>query len=193
MCGWQYGVIMKKVIMILIKIVLIFVGISTSLSSAQEKNIPSPIIALSEGANAKIKTVRKVAIFLSGSDSLLTKIMEDALAIQLSNTGLTVINRETLEKNVGEQLTKKRKEKLEGAISALEVGTAVNAESILTGIVFIEPNEGKLPSVKIASFQLIAVEDGKTLITLLFESENGKSFSDIAKLFVDILKNNRNE
>jgi hypothetical protein len=37
-----------------------------------------------------------------------------------------------LEKSVGEQVDKMKKEKVEGAINALEIGLAVNADSILT-------------------------------------------------------------
>lgn len=179
---------MKKIVPIVI-IITICIGFSTT-SLAQEKSGISPTIAVSQEAKAKLKTARTTAIFLSGNDALLTRIVEDALAIHLTNAGFTVINREMLEKSVGEQVAKKKKEKAEGAINALEIGIAVNADSILTGTLIIESGDQKSLLVKIASFQLVDVANGKTLINVLIESEKGRSFSEIAKGFVEILKQN---
>ncbi len=179
---------MKKVIIILT--IIACIGPPPSLF-AQEKGVLSPIMAVPKEAKTKLKTLRTIAIFLSGNDSLLTRIAEDTLGINLTNAGFTVINRETLEKAVGEQVAKKKKEKVEGAINALEIGKAVNADSILTGTVVIESTEQTL-LVKIASFQLVAVSTEKTLVSILFEFEKGKSFSETAKGFVDILKQNMN-
>ena len=179
---------MKKVIIILT--IIACIGPPPSLF-AQEKGVLSPIMSVSKEAKAKLKTARTIAIFLNGNDSLLTRIAEDTLGINLTNAGFTVINRETLEKAVGEQVAKKKKEKAEGAINALEIGKAVNADSILTGTVVIESTEQTL-LVKIASFQLVAVSTEKTLVSILFEFEKGRSFSETAKGFVDILKQNMN-
>jgi|GEM_PF-3571581 len=178
---------MKKLIKILM--IIICIGLSTPLL-AQEKSDISPIISVTKDAKTKIKTVRTIAIFLSGNDSLLTRIVDDALTIHLTNAGFTVINREMLEKSVGEQVAKKKKEKAEGAINALEIGVAVNADSILTGTIVIESGEQRALLIKVASFQLVDVASGKTLINVLFESEKGKSFSETAKGFVDILRQN---
>lgn len=177
---------MKKLITLL-TITTICIGLSTTLF-AQDKSSTSPIIAVSKKAPAELKIVQTVAIFLSGNDTLLTKIVEDALSIHLTNAGFTVVNRELLEKSVGEQVAKKKKEISEGTINALEIGTAVNADSILTGTVIIESGEEKLLLVKVASFQLVEVTSGKTLINVLFESEKGKSLSETAKEFVDVLR-----
>lgn len=179
---------MKKLIKIL-TITIICIGFSTSLF-AQEKSTISPITAVSKEAKTNLKTVKTIAIFLTGNDPLLTRIAEDALSIYLTNIDFTVINREMLEKSVGEEVTKKKKEKIEGAINALEIGRAVNADSILTGTVIVESTEEKLALARIASFQLVDVANGKTLINVLIESEKGKSISETAKGFVDILKQN---
>lgn len=179
---------MKKVIT-LFAVIIICIGLST-LSLAQEKGGISPIIAVSKEAKARLKATRTTAIFLSGNDPLLTRIVEDAVAIHLTNAGFTVINREMLEKSVGEQVAKKKKEKAEGAINALEIGLAVNADSILTGTIVIESGEQRSLLTKVASFQLMDIASGKTMINVLFESEKGNSLSETAKGFVDILMQN---
>lgn len=179
---------MKNLIKIL-AISLVCIGLSAPVL-AQEKSGTSPIIAVSKEAKAKLKATRTTAIFLNGNDPLLTRIVEDALAIHLTNAGFSVINREMLEKSVGEQVAKKKKEKAEGAINALEIGIAVNADSILTGTIVIESGEQRSLLTKVASFQLVDVASGKTMINVLFESEKGNSLSETAKRFADILKQN---
>jgi len=179
---------MKKTITFLVT-TIICIGLSTILL-AQEKDSKSPIISISKEAKTKLKAVQTIAIFLNGNNSLLTRIVEDTLGIHLSNSGFMVTSREILEKTVGEEMTKKRKEKVGGAVSALEVGKAVNADSILTGTVIIESGEGKSLLIKIASFQLADVTSGENLLNILFEPEKGKSFSGIAQEVVDILKQN---
>jgi hypothetical protein len=174
----------KKLSKILLITIICF-GLSTPLLG-QEKGGTSPIIAVSK--EAKLKTTRTTAILLSGNDPLLTRVVEDVLAIHLTNAGFTVINREILEKSVGEQVAKKKKEKAEGAINALEVGTAVNADSILTGTIVIESGEQRSLLTKVASFQLVDVASGKTIMSIVFEPEKGESFSKIGKGFVDVLK-----
>ena len=159
-------------------------------SYAQEKSGGFPGVAVSQEVKTKIKTGGTVAIFLNGNDALFTKVMEDALAIQLINTGFAVVPREKLEKTVGEQIEKKRKEKTEGGINALEIGKAINADSIITGTVFVEPGEQKSFSVKIASFQLIDASTEKSLLNLLFEFDKGKSLTEVSRVFIDTVKQN---
>ena len=178
---------MKKAITIMI--LLACIGLSPSLL-AQEKGSASPIISIPQEARAKLKAVRTIAIFLSCNDVLLTRIVENAFAIHLTNAGFTVINREMLEKSVGEEVAKKRQEKSEGAINALDIGMVVNADSILTGTLIIESGDQTLFLVKVATVQLVDVTGGRTLINVLFESEKGQSFQIIVKKFVDILRQN---
>lgn len=178
---------MRKVLIILT--IIACIGLSPILS-AQENSTRSPLVSVSEEAKTKLKTAQTVAIFLSGNDPLLTRIIEDALAIHLTNAGFTVTNRETLEKSVGEQIAKKRKGKEGGAVNALEIGKAVSADSILTGTVIVKSVEQKSLLVKIASFQLLDVAGEETLVRFLSESEKGKSFSEVTGEFVDILKQN---
>lgn len=179
---------MKKLIELLIITISCF-GLSTTLL-AQGKSNFSPLIAVTKEAKAKLKKVRKVGIFLNCNDPLLKRVVEDAFAIQLTNAGFININREVLEKSVGEQIAKKKKEKAEEALNALDIGKAVNADCVLTGTVLIESGEQQSLLVKISSFQMVDVASGETLISILFEHEKGKSFSEIAKRFVDLLKEN---
>lgn len=178
---------MRKVITILT--IIACIGFSPILC-AQENDTRSPLISISKEAKTKLKTTGTVAIFLNGNDTLLTKIVEDAFAIHLTNAGFTVTNREKLEKSVGEQIAKKRKEKEATSVNALDIGKAVNADCILTGTVIIESAEQKSLLVKIASFQLLDVTSEKALIRFLSEPEKGKSFSEITGEFVGILKRN---
>lgn len=175
---------MKRVIVFLILIACI--GLSPALF-AQGGKTESTIVSISK---TKLETTGTIAIFLNGNDSLLTRIVEDALAIHLTNAGFAVTNREKLEKSVGEEIAKKRKEKEGGSVNALEIGKAVNVDSIVTGTVIIESVEQKSLLVKIASFQLMDVAGEKALIRFLSEPEKGKSFSEITKVFVNILKQN---
>lgn len=162
----------------------------TPVLSAQESKARAPLVSISKEAGVQLKTHKTVAIFLTGNDTLLTRIVEDALAIHLTNAGLAVTNREQLEKSVGEEIAKKRKEKEGGSVNALEIGKAVKADSIVTGTVIIESVEQKSLLVRIASFQLVDVAGEKTMIRFLSEPENGHSLSEITRQFVEILKQN---
>jgi len=158
---------------------------------AQEKTAGFPIFAALKEARGGLKAGRTVAIFLTGNDILFTTIVEDAIDIYLTNAGFDVVNRDRLEKTVGEHVDKKKKEKTEGvAINALEIGRAVNAAFIVTGAVVIESQEQKSLVVKIGSIQLVDVLTEKTLINVLFEPEKGQSVSETAREFVEIVKQN---
>lgn len=160
----------------------------SNLLPAQEKGTIAPLISISKEAKGRLKAGETIALFLNGNDPLLTRIIDDALTIHLTNAGFVVPNREVLEKSVGEQLARKRKEKAEGAINALEIGKIANADSVLIGTVIIGSGEQQSLFVKVASFQLVDVERGRTLLALLFEFEKGKSFSEVASTFVEILR-----
>ena len=176
----------KKIISI--AIVFFSLGFSTVLF-AQEKEVqPTIMFAAKE---AKAKTVGTIAIFLNGNDPLLMRIVEDAFAIHLANGGFAVINREVLEKSVGEQVAKMRKDKSDRAINALEVSRALDANSIITGtLIVVESGEQSSLLVKIYSLQLIEASSGKTLINVLFESGKGRPIAEIANAFVNVLKQN---
>lgn len=180
---------MRKLMVILAMITIACAGLSPVLF-AQTDEAQKPLISISKEAGTKLKTPGIVALFLSGNDTLLTRIAEDALAIHLTNATFSVVNREKLEKSIGQQLAIKRKAKEDESINALDIGKAVNASLILTGTVIVESVDEKSLLVKIASFQLLDVAAEKTLISFLSEPEMGKSFSEITKDFVDVIKQN---
>ena len=176
---------MKKLLKILI--VISCIGFSTPLLAQEKNNVTVPFV-ISKEPKMKLKTGAKIAIFLNGNDVLLTRISEDALSIHLANAGFVPVNREKLEKIMGEHVIQKKKEKSEGAINALEIGKAVSAESIIMGTIIMEATEQTSLLVKIASFQLVDIASEKTLVNLLYESEKGQGISVLTEHFVNILK-----
>ncbi len=179
---------MKKIITYSLFTIFILTLIPQSYS--QEKGISEYNFYVAPDIKSQLLKNPNIAIFFTGNNGFITKIMEDAFAISLSNVNFMLINREVLEKSVGEQITKLKKEKDEGSINALEIGKIVKAGSILTGTVYSNDFEKQTIQVKIASFQLIDVESGKTLMNILFEFETTKSCLGIAEFFITILKQN---
>ncbi len=167
---------------------LIIAGLSVGTISAAAGE---PLVAVSQAEQPALKSVRTIAIFLNGNDALVSRLAEDALTIALTNAGLTVISRETLEKTVGEQLAKRRASSSEGALNALEIGRAVAADAVLTGTVAVSSGEEGGWSVKAASLQLIKVDTGKPALSVLFEPTGGTSFSELGRLFVGVLGQHR--
>lgn len=159
----------------------------STLSFAYEKNSIPFIIFVSKDAKKKLKTVQTIAIFLNGNDSLLTRIVEDTIGIYLSNSGFMVVSREILEKAIVEKMAEKKRERKEGVINALEIGKAVNADSILIGTVIVKSTKQTL-LIKVASFQLVDVINGNNLLSIVFEPKEDKSFSEIVQRFIEILK-----
>jgi len=175
---------------VIAKLTLVACLVILSIVPARANEARRPLVSVSKEAKAKLNGKGTVAVFLSGNDALLTRIVEDALAIHLANAGFGVTNREKLEKSVGEEIAKRRKEKEGGSVNALEIGKAVKADLVLTGTAIVESAEQKALLVRIASFQLLDVAREETLISVLSEPEKGQSFSQITRDFVDILKQN---
>ncbi len=177
------GQCFKKFILFLIMFVLI--GIPNPLN-AQEDSTMITSVGTSKDVQLELNSLKTVAIFLNGANPLTTRIIEDALSIKLLQSGFVVISRETLEKTLGDQITKKKETKEEGSVNALQIGQLVNADAIITGTVIVEESE-KLLLVRIASFQILEIKTEDLLLSVLFEGEKGRSFSETAKRFVDIL------
>ena len=167
--------------------VLLIAGMAlASLAAAEE-----PLISVSQPAQPSLKSVRTIAVFLNGNDALVSRLAEDALTIALTNAGLTVVSRETLEKTVGEQLAKRRSGQAEASINALEIGRAVAADAILTGTVAVSAGEQGSWAVKAASLQLIKTDTGQTALSALFEPQGGATFSELGRLFIGVLSQYR--
>jgi hypothetical protein len=146
--------------------------------------------AVSLEGKATLQRVRTIAVFLNGADALLTRIAEDAVSVKLMQSGFRVTSREKLDRVLGEELAKKKEKEQGGALNALEIGQIVEANAVLTGTVIVVESEEQF-LVKIASLQLVDVQTEDVLINVLFESaggEKGRSFSEIAREFADILR-----
>jgi hypothetical protein len=170
--------------------VFVFIGISSP-ASTQERVTSTYSSAVSEAARGQLHLLNTLAIFLNGTDPLLTRVVEDALSVRLMKAGFKITSREKLERVLGEQITKKKEEEEgRGTVNAMEIGRMVQADAILTGtVIVVEAEEQFL--VRIASLQLVDVETEDMLISVLFESgagEKGSSFSEIAEEFANILR-----
>jgi hypothetical protein len=157
-------------------------------SFAQQPSGDSPPLLSHKETKARVKTGGTVAVFLTGNDALLTRITEDALAIHLAKQGFTVISREKLERSVGEQLDKSRKENKGGAINALDIGQAIGSDHVVTGTVVTEYGEQKSTLIRLASLQLVDVGSGQALVSVLFEPEKGETISEVTRKFAGLLK-----
>lgn len=167
---------------------LFCIGLPPLCLAQQEGASTSSAVSL-EG-KATLQQVRTIAIFLNGADALLTRIAEDAISVRLMQAGFQVTSREKLDRVLAEEIAKKKEEEEGGALNALEIGQIVQANAILTGTVIVVESEEQF-LVKIASLQLVDVQTEDVLVSVLFESaegEKGRSFSEIAREFVDILR-----
>jgi len=173
---------MKKLIWALIISFVIFPLISFTEGMVDH----SPILAVKDNASSLLQNMKKAAIFLTGNDAILTRLAEDLLSINMLNKGYDVVNRETLEKVIGEQIALKKKNGEDETINALNIGKLVDANSVITGTVILDYDEDGTFSSKLSSFQLISV-DGVTLISAVYELPEGKLFSEISKGFAEII------
>jgi hypothetical protein len=180
---------MKKLAGVLIVPGLLLAVCVSTMISAQEPAGQPPILSIAEQAKTTLKAGQIIALFLNGNDALFTRVMEDALSIQLSNAHFVVVNREKLEKSVGTQIAKLEKES-GGAVSALEVGRTVGANLVLTGTAIVEFPQDRPLRVRVGSFQLIDVATEKTLVAFLSEPEKGESLSAMSGAFVSIIREN---
>lgn len=126
------------------------------------------------------------AVFLTANDSVFVRLVEDSLGICLANAGLTVTNRETLEKKLGEQVNQRQKESSGTTINALEIGKSVQADVIVTGTAVVLQEE-KRPMVQMVSFQLLDVRSEKTLISVVFDYEQPLPISTACEEFVKLV------
>jgi hypothetical protein len=146
-----------------------------------------PLAVVSPGAGPGLQTIKSFAILVNGNDAFLVRIVEDSLALHLAKAGKTVVSRELLEKTVGEQIAKLSDESAPGAINAIDVGKAVHADGVLVGSVLLEAKEEGTLLVRLASFQLIDPESGTVTLRVLFESEEGKTISEMSQEIVALL------
>lgn len=142
---------------------------------------------VSAGAVDKLRELNSIAILLQGNESLITTIVEDILAIDLGNADFSIVRRDTIERWVSEELARRRNARDESAVTATEVGRAVNADLVLTGTIISAVGKDKAFEVRIASFQVIDVKTDSTLIAVLYDSHLRDLFPKLGNLVVDLL------
>jgi hypothetical protein len=165
---------------------ILIVHFFASEALAQEQS-SRPHVAQSPDAKAKIKSGAKIAIILTGSDNVLTKLLEDAVGIQASNSGLDVFSREQVEFALAKRLTTKSEQGAENAVGTLDIAKALGADLIVTGSAVVVVSESQPVLVKAASLQVLDGASGKPLVQTLFDSKDGLRLTEVSRAFVELL------
>jgi hypothetical protein len=128
-----------------------------------------------------------VAIVLSANDTLLGKLLEDAIAIQFSNAGYELVPREQLESALAKRMAAGTESTNATAVSALDLAKAVNADLVVTGAAVLGTSDLQSIMVKAASLQLLDVAAGKQLLQTLFDTKEGLRLAEISRSFLDVI------
>lgn len=161
---------MRKCILILATLSVLFLLVScapqsqsTHTKSAASEVEPENVktIRSTPVTADELKSIRRVAIFLSGSEAFYTTMLEDALSIDLQNLGFDVVNRLETENRVTKEwvdryrdwyseyegwyslpdsikrqlLPPKASDELEVGKNEVEIGKLVGADAVLTGTI----------------------------------------------------------
>ncbi len=145
--------------------------------------------AVSTGAALRLKKARTAVILFTGADALRTKVMEDALAVQLMGAGIRVVSRSKVELLIAEKLAETEQQEPSSALpgesqtsappasrarplGVVEVARAAGADVALIGtmvdaISVAVPQAGREPGyltnqavmLLAASIQVVDLED----------------------------------
>jgi len=83
-------------------LMLILAAVQQSGSVAQDFAVRS---AIARGREQTLRAARRAVILFTGDDSLRTKVMEDALALELMNAGMEVVSRSQVETLIAEKMS----------------------------------------------------------------------------------------
>lgn len=175
--GWRYLACLSAVTLTVVFLV----------SGANGQEAGNAISAITR-STARLNAVRTVALFLQGNDPLAVRILEDSIAVHLERQGIGAVNRELVERAVGDQIAKRRKEKIEGGMSALDVGKAVKAEAVVTGTVLFDHDERRSVVIRVVSFQLLDTDQGLSLVNAVITYDQAASTVDVAARIARMLK-----
>jgi hypothetical protein len=129
------------------------------ISEAEPENVKT--IRSTPVTPEELKPIKRIVVFISGSETYLTTMMEDALSIDLQNLGFDVVKRLEIEKRVTKEwkdrykdwyseyekwyslpdsiklqlLPPKPIDELEIARNEIEIGKLVGSDAILTGTI----------------------------------------------------------
>jgi hypothetical protein len=134
------------------------------------------------------EAVKNIAVFLQGNEPLAVRILEDGIAIHLYRAGIQVFSREVVERAVGDQVAKRKKDRTEGTINALDIGKAMRADAVLTGTVLVAAEEKRAVVIWHVSFQMLEVEGGAALRSGILSYDGGATLLDVAKAIADSMK-----
>lgn len=168
----------------------VVIGVA-SLGAAQERT-PSPsTVALTKEGRVVLRRIQSVGIFLTGNDPVLARLAEDALAIQLTNVGLTVLNRAQLEKVANDHVARSKADKSDGSLGAIELVRVAKGHGVVAGTLLVTLGEQRSVLVRAASFDVLAVDTEVTVLRVLFDFEKGRSVADVAKAFAEVFHDGR--
>ncbi|MBI3879225.1 MAG: hypothetical protein HY301_04075 [Verrucomicrobia bacterium] len=158
---------------------------------AQDSPLASSQVAISTGLKTQVKPGQKVVVSLTGNESVLVHLLEDSLAIQLSNSGFEVVSREQLELALAKRTSAKQDGSPDVTVGMLDLARTNNADLLVSGSAVLVLSDTQPVQVKAVSIQVVDVSSGKTLIQTLFESKDGIRLTDLSRAFVDVFNQGR--
>ena len=165
-----------------IAVILLISGGTTLASAANE----GTFVSTDKSWKQAMAEAKSAAMFLTANDTALARIFEDAMAVCFVNEGISVPNREMVEKKLGEQVTQRQKEETGTTINAFEMARELQTDLIVTGTVVFSQDD-KRPMVSIASIQLLDVKTEKTLFSVVFDYEQPATLSALCRDFMSML------
>jgi hypothetical protein len=157
------------------------------LGAAAQEQSARPQVAQASDAKSKIKAGTKVAIILTGNDSVLAKLFEDSLSIQLANAGFEMFSREQVELALAKRLTTKSDAGGESAVGTLDLAKALGADLVVTGNAVVSLSDTQPVLVKAASLQVLDAATGKPLVQTLFDTKDGLRLTEVSRSFLDAI------
>ncbi len=154
-----------------------------------------------------LEDINRTAVFLTGGEPHNTRVLRDALSIELQNMGWNVVSRLELEKKVTHDweqwlyLPDSLKADTTKVMSETQIAKLVDANAFLTGTVLFGRHqyanlekESSASSEKIVitaiSFQIVDVEQEKTILEAVVGYINGKSAPYAAEDVRQLLEEN---
>jgi len=138
----------------------------------------------------------RLVIMLTGTDSVQTRYLEEALALQLLKLNVGVVSRLRVERLLAEEMIKNRAvgdKDPRKAIHATSIAKSAGATAIVIGTLHVEPRQALAtpaqPSpparvVRCVSLQLVSADTEEILWTTCQELDESVSYSDMAQQLV---------
>jgi len=154
---------------------------------AQERKAEVVLVSVSGDGKAMLKKARTALVVLSGNDSFLTRLLEDAVAIHLANSGLGVVSRVQVERASADESSAGKGSKAESTPSIAELGRRLGADAIVIGTLLAALSEQRAVQVRLVTFEIADAQTGAPLVRVLLEFDGGKSIPSVAEGFVKVI------